>query len=138
MRDKSSAHDDRRRRDRRLTPEGISVAGRHVLLVEDNFHIAKLTALILRNAGVEVVGPVGTVKDALALIAKAERIDGAALDINLRGETVYPVADALRSMGVPVLFTTGYDARSVKSGYTDVPCLQKPVPIERLIEALFG
>ena len=95
-------------------------------------------ALLLRERGIEVVGPVGTVKDALALIAQGERIDGAALDINLRGETVYPVADALRSKGVPILFTTGYDPISLKPGYADVPCLQKPVSIERLIESLFG
>lgn len=93
-------------------------------------------ARALRERGAEIIGPAATVKDALALIAETQRIDGAALDVNLRGEMVYPVADALRAKGVRILLLTGYDTTSVKPGYEDVPSEQKPIAIERLIDVL--
>jgi CheY-like chemotaxis protein len=121
-----------------LTIEGDALAGRRVLVVEDNFDLAEGMARILEAQGAEIVGPVGTVKRALEVIADDGQIDGAVLDINLRGETVYAIADVLRSKGVPTIFTTGYDKKSVKPGYTDIPCLLKPVRLEHLMHALFG
>lgn len=109
-----------------------------VLVVEDDFDIADTLATVLVAYDLQVAGPVGTVKDALALIAGGERIDAAVLDINLHGETVYPVADVLRRKGVPIVFTTGYDETSVAPDYSDVPSLQKPTSVEQLIQVLFG
>ena len=117
---------------------GVCLAGRRVLIVEDNMLIAVTIARLFRAKSVEIVGPAGTVKDALALINNYESIDGAVLDINLRGAAAYPIVDVLRSKGVPVVFMTGYDQRSIDPRYADVPCLQKPVTVERLIGALFG
>jgi CheY-like chemotaxis protein len=111
---------------------------RRVLLVEDDFNIADTLAMVLRAHDLQIAGPVGTVKDALALIAGGERIDGAVLDINLRDETVYPVADVLRRKGIPIVFTTGYDDTLIAPDYSDVPSLQKPTSVEQLIQALFG
>jgi hypothetical protein len=51
---------------------------------------------------------------------------------------VYPVADVLRSKGVPIVFTTGYDAGDVVPRFADSPCLQKPFRLELLVHALFG
>ena len=121
-----------------MTFNGVSVAGRRVLIVEDNFHIADAIARVLKAQGAELIGPVGTVKDALALIADSERIDGAALDINLHGKMVYPVVDVLRSRSVPMVFMTGYDPRSIEPAYAEVPRMQKPLTVERLVQALFG
>lgn len=112
--------------------------GRRILVVEDDYHVAHSLALALEADGAEIVGPAGTVKAALELIARGGRIDGAVLDINLHGEMVYPVADALHQQGVPFVFTTGYDARTVGQRYPDVACLEKPVMIPQLIDALFG
>jgi DNA-binding response OmpR family regulator len=112
------------------------LSGLRVLIVEDNFNIAVGLARHLKAQGAEIAGPAGTISEALALIDNTERIDHAALDINIRGALVYPVVDALRSKGVPVLFMTGYDQKTVRQGYDDIPCLQKPFTIERLIEAI--
>ena len=133
-----SASAERRRRDARLTVNAVSLVGRRVLIVEDNVHIAVTIAWVLKAQGAEIIGPAGTVQDALALIAGNERIDGAALDVNLRGKMVYPVADVLRAKNVPMVFMTGYDFRSIEPGYANVPCMQKPVAVERLMQALFG
>jgi DNA-binding response OmpR family regulator len=121
-----------------LTAGRGPLADRRILVVEDDFNIASLLAMVLEADGAEIVGPVGTIKGALALIANGARIDGAILDVNLRGEMIYPVADVLRRKGVPMVFLTGYDERVLAPGYADVPCFQKPVDHERLIHALFG
>ena len=117
---------------------GSGLAGRRVLIVEDNFTIAAALARILKAKGVQLIGPAGTVSDALALIADNELIDGAALDVNLRGETVYPVANVLRQKRVPMVFMTGYDDRWIDPSYANIPCMQKPVSVERLMQGLFG
>ena len=120
-----------------MTIDRIDLVSRRVLIAEDNLFIAVNLTRLLRTKGVEIVGPVGTVQEALELVRR-KRIDAAVLDINLRGEMVYPVADAARATGARVVFMTGYDESLVKQGYADISCLQKPVSVERLIEALFG
>jgi DNA-binding response OmpR family regulator len=112
------------------------LAGYRVLLVEDNFNIARALARALELHGAKIIGPVGTVKDAMARLDANEPIDGAVLDINLRGEFAYRVADVLQSKGVRVVFLTGYDETSIPVCYRHVPCLQKPVSISRLVRVL--
>ena len=114
-----------------------SVSPRRVLVVEDNFNIAVALTRLLKLRGYEVVGPTATVNGALALAAD-HPIDAAILDINLRGEMVYPVVDVLRKKGVRLVFMTGYDQKSIKPEYADVPCHQKPVTVDRLLQTLFG
>lgn len=110
---------------------------RRVLVVEDDYYVADSLALALEAHGFEVLGPVATVKAATDLIAQTKQIDGAVLDVNLKGEPVYPVADELRKRGVSFVFTTGYDATSVARHEPDAVCLEKPVSITQLIDALF-
>ena len=121
-----------------MTMNGDALAGRRILIVEDNFHIAAAMARLLKRHGATVIGPAGTTTDALALIAGNERIDGAVLDINLHGKMVYPVANVLLAKSVPMVFMTGYDDRSIAPGYTNVPRMQKPVTVEGVMRALFG
>jgi CheY-like chemotaxis protein len=121
-----------------LRTGSYTVAGRRVLVVEDDFLIANVIAEAFRAQGAHIVGPAGNLKDALAIAASKEHIDGAVLDVNLRGEMVYPVADVLRSKGVPIVFTTGYDTGDVVSRFADAPCLQKPFRLELLVDALFA
>src|SRR3954463_12156615 len=88
--------------------------GRRVLVVEDEYLIAADLVSSLQDLGVDVVGPAGSVAEALALVARdGDRLDGAVLDITLRDERVYPVASALVEYGVPFIFTTGYDALAI-------------------------
>jgi CheY-like chemotaxis protein len=121
-----------------MTLNEARLAERRLLVVEDNYTIAAAIGRALKAQGAEIIGPAGTVSDALALVASGERIDGAILDVNLRGKMVYPVADALRAKNVPMVFMTGYDGGAIESRYGDVPCMQKPVSVERLMRVLFG
>ena len=113
--------------------------GRCVLVVEDEYIIAAELAQLLEEAGADVIGPVGTVADALNLIASnRNRIDGALLDINLHGERVYPVADALSEAGVGFVFLSGYDAMLLPKTYERVPRCEKPVDWVQLAIKLSG
>src|SRR4051812_9459903 len=75
------------------------LAGKRLLVVEDEYLIAMELCHSIEEGGGEVVGPAGSVEDALGLIAEVARLDGAVLDVNLRGQRVYPVADALAARG---------------------------------------
>ena len=68
--------------------------GVRLLIVEDEYFLAQDLADHFQSLGAKVVGPAGTVADALSLLGLHE-VEGAVLDVNLRGERVYPVADAL-------------------------------------------
>jgi CheY-like chemotaxis protein len=83
-------------------------SGRRVLLVEDEPIVAWLLKDMLVDLGLMVVGPAASVNQALAMI-DAESIDMAVLDVNLKGQMSYPIADALVARGVPFVFSTGYD-----------------------------
>jgi len=113
-----------------------ALAGCRVLVVEDEYYIADDIARALRGLGAEVVGPVADRDEALALLAAGERVDAAVLDINLQGEMVYPVAEALTGHGVPFVFATGYDQAAIPSGYEHVARWQKPFDPDALVRAL--
>ena len=115
-----------------MNPEG---AARRVLVVEDEALVAMMIADILEDLGFHVVGPAANVTQALTLI-EAEGPEAAVLDVNLGGEKVYPVAEALRSRGVPHLFLTGYGAAGVDPDFATVRILQKPVREQVLARAV--
>jgi DNA-binding NtrC family response regulator len=111
--------------------------GRCLLLVEDEYMIALDLAQWLEELGMRVIGPAGSVADALRLVeANAEKIDGALLDINLRGERVYPVAEALVARGLPFAFTSGYDDIAVALPYANAQRYEKPIDREQVVEWL--
>ncbi|WP_262269150.1 response regulator [Microvirga yunnanensis] len=116
----------------------FALRGRRILVVEDEYMMADDVQHDLEQAGVEVVGPVPSVADALKLIAAEGALDGAILDVNLRGEKAYPVADALRERAVPFVLATGYETWSLPEAYKDVPRCDKPVDLRQLARTLFG
>jgi CheY-like chemotaxis protein len=111
--------------------------GRTLLLVEDEYIVAADLAIRLEDVGAEIVGPAGSVEEALELVqSQGGRLDGAVLDVNLAGQRVYPVADALMAKGVPFVLTTGYDASSIDIKYAGVPRCEKPVDPAALARSL--
>ena len=110
------------------------LSGSRILVVEDEYYLADDARYTLLQVGAEVVGPVATVDAASALIRAEERIDGVLLDVNLRGEMAFDVADALQARGIPFAFVTGYDRTSLPKRFAAAPMLGKPVSPERLIE----
>ena len=119
-------------------PRSELLAGRNVLVVEDEYFIADDMRRVFEESGARVIGPVGSVDDALRVIADTPRIDGAVLDINLREVMVFPVADALRQRGVPFVFATGYEHAAIPPRLSDAIHCEKPVEAIRVAEVLFG
>ena len=118
-------------------PRADALRGRRLLVVEDEYLIAAALERALEDRGAEVVGPAGSVEGALRLVeSEGDRLDGAVLDINLRDERVYPVADALAARGVPFVFLTGYDAQVIPDTYAGVPRSEKPVSTALLARTL--
>lgn len=115
--------------------------GRRVLVVEDETMIAMLVEDMLDELGCAVVGPAHALDVALALAKTETDLDAALLDVNLAGQSVFPVADALRAKGVPAVFSTGYGEVGLKGHYRDAPVLQKPFragDLERALTAALG
>jgi two-component SAPR family response regulator len=104
-----------------------------VLVVDDEALIAMVLEDLLRHLGCEVIGPAGDVSSAIDLIGNGDRaLDGAILDVNLRGELVYPVADALQSRGVPFVFVSGYADYGIDPRYAAIPAMAKPFPAKMI------
>jgi CheY-like chemotaxis protein len=112
---------------------------KRVLVVEDEAIVAMAVENDLLAAGAEVVGPVGSIGEALRLIEVAAADGGlsaAVLDIKLADEAVSPVADALAERRVPFLFATGYGGNCVMDGHAAAPVLHKPFDPHDLIVAV--
>ena len=119
--------------------EARHLAGRRILIVEDDFFIAMDMADLLQSHGAEVLGPIGRVDQAVQFVTEnVGGFDGVVLDMNLHGLKTYPVADALIRLGVPFVFTTGYSADAVEAAYRDHPRCEKPVNTKALLQALAG
>lgn len=113
----------------------LSLRGRHILVVEDDYVLAMDMRLTLEDAGAEVVGPVGTVREALRLVEN-EDIDAAVLDINLHGELVFAVAERLQDRGIPFAFATGFEGDNLPQRFSNTTRHQKPVSAESVVHAL--
>ena len=88
-------------------PHMMQLAGLNILVVEDELLIAVEMEAMLEDLGCHVLGPFSRVMEALDAL-DALQVDAAVLDVNVRGEMIFPVADRLRARGVPMVFCTGY------------------------------
>jgi CheY-like chemotaxis protein len=113
----------------------LNLRGKRVLVVEDEYLLAMDLAERLEDLGVEVVGPAATVREAIALLAVQE-VEGAVLDINIRGERVYPVADLLMQRNVPFIFISGYSKDLEPEAYASVPRCVKPANFSHVAQLL--
>jgi DNA-binding response OmpR family regulator len=117
-----------------------ALRNRRILVVEDEYLLGISLHDSLEDAGATVIGPIGTIPDALHALESCE-LDFAVLDVNLAGVHVYPVADALREHGVPFVFTTGYDPQFIPKRFGNSPVVPKPCDSQVLcgtIEALIA
>ncbi|MDZ4760988.1 MAG: response regulator [Alphaproteobacteria bacterium] len=99
----------------------------HVLIVEDEALVALMMQMLVEDEGWTAIGPVGTVAKAIETVNAGIEIGCALLDLNLRGETSWPVADALAAKGIPFAFTSGYGASGLETRFADRPIFPKPI-----------
>lgn len=119
-------------------PDPALLAGQHILLVEDDYLLANALGSLLRDRGVRLLGPCGTVEDALRVLRDNDAVDAVVLDGNLDGERADRVADAVLARGIPLVFVSGYDRELLPARFRDVPHCLKPVDVDQLAAALAG
>jgi len=109
---------------------------RRILVAEDEYMLAHLLRTELGEAGAIVLGPVGTLEDALTMIKAEPHIDGAVIDVNLQGVLAYPAAGLLIQRKVPFVFATGYDQEVIPPRFGHVPCCEKPLNLVKIARAI--
>ena len=110
--------------------------GRRILVVEDEYFLADELRRSFEGAGAIILGPVPTTAQAQRLLETSAGLDAAVLDVNLRGELVYPLVDQLLEAHIPMVFVTGYDASEIPDRYRQIAVCEKPVLIHKVIAAL--
>jgi CheY-like chemotaxis protein len=111
------------------------LAGLKVLVLEDNALVAMHLEEMLGEAGCEVVATIDTVGRALEFI-RNHPVDAAVLDVNLKGEKVFGVAEELMARNVPFVFSSGYGERFLPPQFDAAPHLSKPFEPETLWQTL--
>ncbi len=104
-----------------------------ILVVEDEVLICLLIETILSDAGYDVL-IANNLPDAFRCIEQGG-IDAALLDLNIKGEKVYPVAEKLAQTATPFVFASGGGFADMGS-FRDNPMVGKPFQEDELLRAI--
>jgi DNA-binding NtrC family response regulator len=102
-----------------------------VLVVEDEYFLADDLAKALRSRGAQVVGPIAELAEALSQV-RQDGFDFAVIDVNLRDEKAFPIADELARQGIPFAFATGYGPDVIPEQYRNIRRWEKPYDLQEI------
>ena len=108
---------------------------RSILVVEDEPLIAMMLEDFLESLGHSVSATCESVNYALAEADKGG-FDIAILDVNLKGESVWPVASRLREKQIPFVIATGGHVDPPPAEFANVPVIEKPYTVDRVTPEL--
>ncbi len=114
------------------------LTGRRILIVEDDYLLAQELSQTLRDCSAELLGPVASMNQAMALLHDGLHPDVAVLDIRLVDETVYPLADKLTELGIPFIFASSELRRDIPDRFDNIPLFSKPLDLTRATANLLG
>ena len=118
-----------------------TLAHRRILVAEDEGLIALDLEATLLGFGCDVVGPLSELDEIVAAI-RGEPLDGALLDVNLRGRQIFDILPRLQALGVPLIITSGYDDLTLfPAPYRAMPRIAKPfaeAELRRICEKVFA
>lgn len=118
-------------------PAATQLAGRHILVVEDEYFIAEELRALLAGCGAKVIGPVSDQSEAIEMLSESA-IDCAILDIDVNGRAVFPLLQELRKRDVPWIYVTGYSESLVPEALRGRAHLEKPVASDALVASVAG
>jgi CheY-like chemotaxis protein len=118
-----------------MSTDVICLAGRNIMIVEDDSMISMLLEEMLNELGCTDVCHAADAAGALAVIDRKPPCL-ALLDVNLGGANVDSVVERLSVAGIPFVFATGYGRSGVPAKWSTRQVLQKPFRLEALSEAL--
>jgi CheY-like chemotaxis protein len=113
------------------TRAASGLEAKRILVVEDELMIRMLLEDMLSELGCTIAAEAAHIEEAMEAAKNAE-FDLAILDVNLNGQPISPVADALVARGTPFVFATGYGERGLPEPYRDRLTLKKPFQIDGL------
>lgn len=102
-----------------------TLAGKRIFVAEDEAMVLMLFEDTLSDIGCKVAGTASTLQEAIEKIDTIQ-FDAGVLDMNLRGQRSFPVADELLRKRIPFVFATGYGASGIPEAYRAVPTVHKP------------
>ena len=111
------------------------LAGRRILIVEDDPFIAMALEDTLLDFGMSVAGIARNLREAERL-ARESVFDVALLDVNIGHDTIDPVAEAVAARGLPFVFTTGHGRAGLPEAYRDRAIVEKPFYVDEILRAL--
>lgn len=110
-----------------MTSRTSTLQDLRVLIVEDETLVAMLLEDMLVDEGCKIAGVAPRLAASLDIIGKApDSFDVAILDVNVAGEPVFPVAEALAAADKPFVFATGYGNAGLPATWRHRPTIQKP------------
>jgi CheY-like chemotaxis protein len=118
-----------------VSKEQSAAHGKRILVVEDELMIRMLLEDMLGELGYTIAAEAARIDEALQAAKNAD-FDLAILDVNLNGEPISPVADALVARGMPFVFATGYGEQGLPETYRGRPTLKKPFQLDGLKQML--
>jgi DNA-binding response OmpR family regulator len=110
-------------------------ASHSILIVEDEPLISMMLEDFLESLGHTIAATCDTVRDAMTA-ADRGGFDLAILDVNLKGENVWPVATRLREQGVPFVIASGGHVDPPPREFESVPLIEKPYTVDRVTPAI--
>jgi DNA-binding NtrC family response regulator len=117
------------------------LAGYRILLAEDEGLIALELERNLEDFGCHVVGPLASVDQVLEC-AQRGGLDGALLDVNLRGQQIFEILPALQKLVLRLIITSGYDDSTLfPAPFRAMPRIAKPFDekeLRRICEKVFA
>jgi DNA-binding LytR/AlgR family response regulator len=111
------------------------LAGKRVLVLEDDFYLASDEKTLLEEAGATIMGPFGSACAERDII-EAGPLDAAVVDINLGSAPSFDFARFLASRAVPFVFVTGYDQAVIPPDLAHAPRIEKPIREQELVAAV--
>ena len=116
----------------RVKVQNILTSKKRALLVEDSYMLAAENSMLLSDLGFEQVDTAASVDAALILLDQ-NKYDVCLLDVNLRGELSFPIAEKLINKNVIFGFCTGYGSmEKFPDKYKTIPVFQKPIRTDEL------
>lgn len=111
------------------------LAGLDILLIEDETMVSFLIEEMLQQLGAASIRHAASLEAGLGLVeAKLPAV--AILDVNIAGETVFPLAERLQAAGVPFVFITGYGREGLHGPWAACEVLQKPLTVQEFEQGL--
>jgi ActR/RegA family two-component response regulator len=110
--------------------------GAHVLVAEDNLIISMELESVILDGGAARVDRCRTADDGV-ILAQADGVSAAVLDVRLGKERIDPVARLLSDRGIPFVFYTGQnDLGAIRAKWPGCKIISKPAQSRMIVQAL--